>query len=182
MEGKPLYNIFHRIELYWGDITTLEVDAIVNAANASLSGGAGVDEAIHWAAGSGLAEECRRLGGCPVGEARLTKGYRLPARYVIHTVGPVYGLDPEPEQLLASSYRQSLLLAAEHGIRSIAFPSISCGVYRFPIEKACTIALCTISEFLQQSDTIDKVILVVYSAVHFQLYQAQIERMRQGSL
>lgn len=181
MEPNAEQNILRRIELCWSDITTLQVDAIVNAANASLSGGAGVDGAIHWAAGSGLAEECRHLGGCPTGEARLTKGYRLPAHYIIHTVGPVYGLDPEPERLLASCYRQSLRLAAEHGIRSIAFPAISCGVYRFPVEKACTIALRTISAFLSETDAIDRVILVVYSATHYRIYREQLERMRTGA-
>lgn len=181
MEGKAPTDIFQRIELRWGDITELAVDAIVNAANASLSGGAGVDGAIHWAAGSGLAEACRRLGGCPTGEARLTDGYRLPARYVIHTVGPVYGLDPEPEKLLASCYRCSLELAVKHDIRTIAFPTISCGVYRFPVEKACAIALRTIGAFLQECDAIDKVYLVVYSAAHYQIYREQLERMRQNA-
>lgn len=178
MEGKTQADIFQRIALHWGDITELAVDAIVNAANASLSGGAGVDGAIHWAAGSGLAEECRSIGGCPTGEARLTGGYRLPARYVIHTVGPIYGLDPEPEKLLACCYRRSLELAAEHGLRSIAFPAISCGVYRFPVEKACAIALRTIGAFLRECDAIDRVILVVYSAAHYEVYREQLAKMR----
>ncbi|APG29151.1 RNase III inhibitor [Syntrophotalea acetylenivorans] len=182
MERNAEENILQRIELHWTDITSLEVDAIVNAANASLSGGAGVDGAIHWAAGSGLAEECRHLGGCPTGEARLTRGYRLPARYVIHTVGPVYGLDLKPEELLASCYRRSLQLAAEHNIRSIAFPAISCGVYRFPVKKACAIALRTIHDFLQQCDVIEKVILAVYSAAHYEVYKEQLDRLRQGTL
>lgn len=181
MEGKAHNKILQRIELHWGDITKLKVDAIVNAANSSLSGGAGVDGAIHWAAGSGLAEECRRLGGCPTGEARLTGGYRLPARYVIHTVGPVYGLDPEPEKLLASCYRHSLQLAVENGIQSIAFPTISCGIYRFPVEKACAIALRTISAFLSENDAIDRVVLVVYSAAHYEVYREQLAKMREGN-
>lgn len=179
MERNAEKDILQRMELHWGDITKLQVDAIVNAANASLSGGAGVDGAIHWEAGSGLAEECQRLGGCPTGEARLTKGYRLPAHYIIHTVGPVYGLDPEPEELLASCYRRSLQLAAGHGIRSIAFPAISCGIYRFPVEKACTIALHTISAFLAENDVIDRVILVVYSAAHYEVYREQLAKMRE---
>ncbi len=178
MEGKPQKDIFRRITLHWGDITELAVDAIVNAANAALSGGAGVDGAIHWAAGDGLAEECRRLGGCPVGEARITGGYRLPARYVIHTVGPVYGLDPEPEKLLASCYQRSLELAVKHDLRTIAFPAISCGVYRFPVEQACAIALRTISEVLQQNDNIERVILVVYSAAHYEVYKEQLDSLR----
>lgn len=179
MNGKEQQNIFQRIELRWCDITKLEVDAIVNAANSSLSGGTGVDGAIHWEAGSELAEECRQLGGCPTGEVRLTGGYRLPARYVIHTVGPVYGLDSEPEKLLACCYRRSLELAVENGLRSIAFPAISCGIYRFPVDKACTIALRTISEFLLENDTIDKVCLAVYSAAHYEVYKNQLAMMKE---
>ncbi len=170
-----------RLELCWDDITRLEVDAIVNAANSSLSGGAGVDGAIHWAAGSGLAEECRRLGGCPKGEARITGGYLLPALHVIHTVGPVYGLDPEPEKLLASCYRSCLQLAAEKGIRTIAFPVISCGAYRFPVEKACPIAIETIIGFLAENRTIEKVFLVVHSATHYQVYRENLRKIGERS-
>lgn len=171
-------DVFARIALLWQDITELEVDAIVNAANPSLLGGAGVDGAIHWAAGSGLTEECRKIGGCPTGEARITGGYRLPARYVIHTVGPVYGLDPDPERLLAACYRNCLQLAVEHGIRTIAFPAISCGVYRFPVQKACAIALDSILDFLFRNPTLEKVYLVVYSAEHYGVYREQIDALR----
>lgn len=176
MERFPV-DVLKRIELVWDDITHLEVDAIVNAANGSLLGGGGVDGAIHWAAGSGLTEECRRLGGCPTGEARLTGGYRLPARYVIHAVAPVYGLDPEPERLLAACYRNCLQLAQENGFRTIAFPAIGCGAYRFPVQKACAIAVETIGEFLARDHTIHKVYLVVYSADHYDVYRKHLNEL-----
>ena len=157
----------NRIEIVRGDITTLEVDAIVNAANERLLGGGGVDGAIHRAAGQGLLEECRRIPEvrpgvrCPTGEARITGGHGLPARFVIHTVGPVWraGDRGEPE-LLASCYRSSLKLAVENGVRSIAFPAISTGIYGFPLAKACGIALSTTAAFLQEDRTLDRVLFV----------------------
>lgn len=140
-----------RLSIITGDLTTLEVDAIVNAANKTLLGGGGVDGAIHRAAGPALLEECRALGGCETGAAKITAGHQLPAPHVIHTVGPVWngGDRGEPERL-ASCYRNSLELAARRGLRSIAFPAISCGVYRFPLEKACRIALGETLIFLKQ--------------------------------
>ena len=152
-----------KLELFRGDITKLDVDAIVNAANESLRGGGGVDGAIHRAAGPELLEECRRIGGCPTGEARITRGYRLPARHVIHTVGPVWhgGTRGEPE-LLASCYRSSLRLAIENGVRTIAFPAISCGVYGYPVDQAARIAVDETRRTLADDDTIERVIFTCF--------------------
>ena len=154
-----------RIEVVEGDITKLAVDAIVNAANTTLLGGGGVDGAIHRAAGPGLYEECRTLGGCPTGEARITGGYDLPAKYVIHTVGPVWhGGAHNEDELLASCYRNSLRLAAENGIKSIAFPAISTGVYRFPLDRATSIAVREARDFLHDHPTIEKVTFVCFGS------------------
>ncbi len=140
------------IKVIIGDITTLAVDAIVNAANSKLAGGGGVDGAIHRAAGPQLLEDCLQLGGCPTGEAKLTKGYQLPAKYVIHAVGPIWqdGLHHEAE-LLACCYRRSLEIALEHQVTSIAFPAISCGIYRFPLEQGAKIAVTEVCSFLEQN-------------------------------
>src|SRR5436189_2673302 len=160
------------IQLTRTDIAKLELDAIVNAPNASLLGGEGVDGAIHRAAGPELLEECRTLGGCPTGEARITKGYRLPARYVIHTVGPVWsgGKRREPE-LLRSCYVNALRVAAQHGVRSIAFPSISTGAYRYPIEQAARTAVETVRGELAKPTTVELVRFVCFSAEDLQVYQ-----------
>jgi O-acetyl-ADP-ribose deacetylase (regulator of RNase III) len=154
-----------RIEVVEGDITRLHVDAIVNAANTSLLGGGGVDGAIHRAAGPGLLEECRGLGGCRTGDARLTGGHDLPARYVIHTVGPVWqGGGAGEDELLASCYRRSLELAARQGANTVAFPAISTGAYRFPSERAARIAVREIRGFLERNDVPERVLLVAYGA------------------
>ena len=159
------------IEILQADITTLAVDAIVNAANSSLLGGGGVDGAIHRAAGPELLAECRTLGGCPTGEARLTRGYRLPARLVIHTVGPVWhGGDRGEDELLAGCYRNSLALAAAHGVGSLAFPSISTGVYRFPVARACRIALHAVQLFLAAHPLPERVIFCCFSAADREAY------------
>lgn len=167
-----------RIDVVQGDITKLAVDAIVNAANESLLGGGGVDGAIHRAAGPELLAECRKLDGCPTGEAKITKGYRLPAKHVIHTVGPVWhgGMHGEDE-LLASCYRSSLALAEQHGLATIAFPSISTGIYRFPMDRAVRIALREILAFLKNSQHVKKATLVCFGADAYQIHREAYEDM-----
>jgi O-acetyl-ADP-ribose deacetylase len=165
-----------RFEIIQGDITELAVDAIVNAANSSLLGGGGVDGAIHAAAGRELLEECRTLAGCPTGEAKLTKGYKLPARFVIHTVGPVWhGGKAGEDDLLASCYRNSLELAERHGLQTIAFPSISTGAYRFPIDRASRIALAEIKKFVERSKTVQKVTVVCFDRQTRDCYTAALK-------
>ncbi|MBU0992226.1 MAG: O-acetyl-ADP-ribose deacetylase [Proteobacteria bacterium] len=159
-----------RIDIKQGDITLLKVDAIVNAANSSLLGGGGVDGAIHRAAGPDLLAECRKIGGCPTGEARITRGHMLPAKYVIHTVGPIYSGKLEDSKFLASCYRNSLSLAVDYHVRQIAFPAISCGVYGYPVEDACQIATDTCITFLKKDKTIEKIIFVLFSVAHVDVY------------
>ena len=166
-----------RIEIIQGDITTLDVDAIVNAANTTLLGGGGVDGAIHRAAGPGLLEECEKIGGCPTGEARLTGGHRLPARHVIHTVGPVcHGGNHREDALLASCYRNSLALARARGLRTIAFPAISTGVYRFPLERATSMALGETLRFLKQHpDAFTRVTFVCFDRTTLEVYRKALQ-------
>ena len=161
-----------KIDIARGDITKLEVDAIVNAANTTLLGGGGVDGAIHRAAGPELLAECRTLGGCRPGEAKITRGYRLPVRFVIHTVGPIWrgGKRGEPE-ILANCYRNSLQLSVENEIQTIAFPAVSCGAYGYPIQEAAQIALKTTREFLANAHKIEKVIFVLWGEEIYEAYR-----------
>ncbi len=168
-----------RIEIIQDDITRLPVDAIVNAANNTLLGGGGVDGAIHRAAGPELLAECRSLNGCPTGEAKMTSGYRLPARFVIHAVGPVWrGGGHHEAELLASCYRRSMELAREHGLASIAFPAISCGIYGYPLEQAAEIAVGTVAKALEESEYPQQVYLVCFGAETFNAYSRALARAR----
>jgi O-acetyl-ADP-ribose deacetylase (regulator of RNase III) len=170
--------VLSRIAVVQGDITKLAVDAIVNAANTTLLGGGGVDGAIHRAAGPELLAECRTLGGCPTGEARITKGYRLPARWVIHTVGPVWsGGHHREEQLLASCYRSSLELAERHEAKTIAFPAISTGAYRFPLERATEIAVREAAQFLSGHASMEKVTFVCFDRRTYDCYQTALRAL-----
>lgn len=166
----------HRISVIEADITTLDVDAVVNAANETLLGGGGVDGAIHRAAGPELLAECRLLGGCPTGEARLTKGYGLKARHVIHTVGPIWrGGTKGEDGLLASAYRNPLLLAQAHGLETVAFPAISTGVYGFPAERAAGIAIATIAKHLACDQRLTSVVLACFGAVSVRLHKTALD-------
>ncbi len=172
-------DILDKIETRQGDITRLKVDAIINAANTSLLGGGGVDGAIHRAAGPELLAECRTLGGCPTGEARITGGYKLAARHVIHTVGPVYSAKAvdKARKLLTGCYRNSLRLALEHSVKTIAFPAISCGVYGYPIEAACKVAVDTVCDFLKNNQAPVKVIFILFSSQDKKVYDDYLSKL-----
>lgn len=164
------------IEILKGDITQLKVDAIVNAANTSLLGGGGVDGAIHRAAGPELLAECRALGGCPTGDAKITKGYNLPAKYVIHTVGPVwYGGKNGEHEKLASCYRRSLEIAAEYDLKSVAFPNISTGVYGYPKQLAAEIAVAEVKNFLSEESSLGRVLFCIFDDENYRIYQEFLE-------
>ena len=177
MERKSL----GKIDIRQGDITGSAVDAIVNAANSSLLGGGGVDGAIHRAAGPELLDECRTLGGCPTGQARITQGYNLKARYIIHTVGPIYSAGPDDARLLADCYRNSLALAFSQQVRTVAFPAISCGIYGYPIDQACRIAMDTCLEFLNDHPEMAKIIFMLFSAADLAVYQRYWDELKQRS-
>jgi O-acetyl-ADP-ribose deacetylase (regulator of RNase III) len=167
-----------RIDIIQGDIAAFEADAVVNAANKSLLGGGGVDGAIHYAAGPELLEECRTLGGCETGEAKITKGYKLPAKHVIHTPGPIWkGGDRDEDALLANCYRNCLALAAEHGVKTIAFPSISTGAYAFPVERAAKIALTTVRDVLAGGCPVERVTFVCYTRADLATYRKAFSKL-----
>ena len=171
-------SIKNRIKVVEGDITKQTVDAIANAANTTLLGGGGVDGAIHRAAGPELLEECRKLAGCPTGQARITKGYKLQAKWVIHTVGPVWREGKHGEdELLAGCYRNSLALAEQNGVKTIAFPSISTGAYGFPMERAAHVAVTEIKTFLERKSAIEKVLLVCFGKGAFEIHQQAVREV-----
>ncbi len=164
------------LKVFQGDITLLAVDAIVNAANSTLLGGGGVDGAIHDAAGPELLDECRSLGGCATGEAKITRGYRLSARHIIHTVGPIYrGGNHGEAELLASCYRSSLALAAEHGLKTIAFPAISCGAFGYPLKEGVKIAVKEVARFLKTPSSIEEVTFVCFDVVTAKAYRRALK-------
>jgi O-acetyl-ADP-ribose deacetylase len=167
-----------RLKVLRGDITKQKVDAVVNAANTSLLGGGGVDGAIHRAAGPGLLEECRALNGCPTGGAKMTRGHRLPAKHVLHTVGPVWeGAGAGEDELLAQCYRSCFALVEEHGLRSVAFPAISCGVYAFPVERAARIAVAEIKSFLEANAAVERVLVVCFSEEVYDAYRSALQEL-----
>ena len=169
-----------KLSVHRGDITKLEVDAVVNAANSSLLGGGGVDGAIHRAAGPELVHECRVLGGCRTGMAKITKGYNLPARHIIHTVGPVWnGGENNEDELLASCYRESMRVAGDNNVGTIAFPAVSTGIFRFPIERACDIAVNTVLEELRGRDSIKSVIFACFDADNYNAYENLLARLKE---
>lgn len=174
-------NPMNRITIIQGDITQLKVEAIVNAANRALTGGGGVDGAIHRAAGPELLQACRPLGPCEIGQAKITLGFKLPANYVIHAVGPVWfgGFRNEAEKL-ASCYRESLKLAQTHQVKTIAFPAISCGAYRYPIKQAADIAITEVTAFLEQDETIEQVTLVLFDAKTHRIYQKMAQEIEEN--
>ncbi len=182
MAAKLRPSAWTRIELAQGDITHIKCDAIVNAANTSLLGGGGVDGAIHRAAGPEMQSECRSLGGCPTGQARITKGYRLPSKFVIHAVGPRYrdGKHGEPD-LLRTCYVNSLELAVQNGVETIAFPAISCGVYGYPLKDSAQIALSTTADFLSRHPEISRAIFVLFNERSFSVYEGTLSRISRGA-
>ena len=169
--------ILDRIEIMKGDIITLKLDAIVNAANTSLLGGGGVDGAIHSAAGPGLLNECRKIGGCPTGKARITGAHNLPTKYIIHTVGPIYQGKDEDPKLLSGCYLNSLELAVKNHITSIAFPAISCGAYGYPVKEACRIAIDTTCDFLEQNSSLQKIVFFLFSANDYNVYTEYLKSL-----
>jgi O-acetyl-ADP-ribose deacetylase len=176
-------SVFESIEIAQGDITTLRVDAIVNAANTTLLGGGGVDGAIHRAAGSKLLEECIKIGPCITGDAKLTPGFNLPASFVIHTPGPVYkGGGAGEADSLRKSYQNCMILSQNHDFSSIAFPAISTGIYGYPKQEACEIALTTVSSFMRANKYYPKVIFILYDTENFTIYKTTLEKMKSHEL